>query len=164
MSSSAPGLQHATVPIELPSLRERGGDIELLARAFWASLGPSAGEFPPELLERYRGHTWPGNVRELLNTVVRWQALGEMGLAPITTADDEDAGPASARDDYVQRLIGEDVPFSKARQLAALDFERRYVAAVLAKFGGNVTKAAQASGIGRRYFHMLLAKLEGSEK
>jgi two-component system, NtrC family, response regulator HydG len=162
----------AVARIELPPLRERGADVELLARAFWASLGPSAGPFPTEFLARYRGHTWPGNVRELLNTVVRWQALGEMGLgeqiaddAPPSIQAPPMALPAGATsDDIVARLIRDGVPFSKARQLAALDFERRYVRAVLDSHGGNVTKAAQASGIGRRYFHMLLAKIEEGEE
>ncbi|MBS2012720.1 MAG: sigma 54-interacting transcriptional regulator [Deltaproteobacteria bacterium] len=161
----------AVARIELPSLRERGGDVELLARAFWASLGPSAGPFPTEFLTRYRGHTWPGNVRELLNTVVKWQALGEMGIgeqfpddAPESMASASVRAPAPPPpgDDLVERLIRDAVPFSKARQLAALDFERRYVKSILESFGGNVTKAAQASGIGRRYFHMLLAKIEES--
>ncbi|MBX3210461.1 MAG: sigma 54-interacting transcriptional regulator [Labilithrix sp.] len=162
----------AVARIELPPLRERGADVELLARAFWASLGPSAGPFPAEFLTRYRGHTWPGNVRELLNTVVRWQALGEMGLgeriaedAPESLAAPPAASSTGPGDDLVERLIRDAVPFSKARQLAALDFERRYLRSILESFGGNVTKAAQASGIGRRYFHMLLAKIEdGGEK
>ncbi len=165
----------AVARIELPPLRERGGDVELLARAFWASLGPSAGPFPPEFLARYRGHTWPGNVRELLNTVVRWQALGEMGLGARITEDAPEslaAPPAGAaasvavptNDDLVEGLIRAAVPFSKARQLAASDFERRYVTRILDSFSGNVTKAAQASGIGRRYFHMLLAKIDETEK
>jgi two-component system, NtrC family, response regulator HydG len=175
----------AVARIELPALRERAGDVELLARSFWASLGPSAGAFPNEFLTRYRGHPWPGNVRELLNTVVRWQALGEMGLEVGLDVEEKEeekkkeeqasgaAGAASdapvpsmrgQAQDFVARLIRDDVPFSKARQLAALDFERRYVKSVLEKYDGNVTKAAQASGIGRRYFHMLLAKLEGKDE
>ncbi|HEY8072501.1 MAG TPA: sigma 54-interacting transcriptional regulator [Labilithrix sp.] len=158
----------AVARIELPALRDRGGDVELLARAFWASLGPSAGPFPTEFLLRHRGHTWPGNVRELLNTVVRWQALGEMGLGEQIAEDPPESlasVPMAAKpaDDLVERLIKDGVPFSKARQLAALDFERRYVKSILESFGGNVTKAAQASGIGRRYFHMLLAKIEGND-
>ncbi len=179
----------AIARVELPALRDRAGDVELLARSFWASLGPTAGPFPVEFLARYAGHPWPGNVRELLNTVVRWQALGELGTSmalppaaahvpsvPSGTTEasgqagvvDEPRGSGAlagngalaGEDDVVARLIREDVPFSKARQLAAQEFERRYVASVLQKYAGNVTRAAQASGIGRRYFHMLLAKLE----
>jgi transcriptional regulator with GAF, ATPase, and Fis domain len=157
----------AVARIELPPLRERATDVELLARAFWASLGPSAGPFPTEFLVRHRGHTWPGNVRELLNTVVRWQALGEMGLGEQIAEDPPEppsaATPETHDADFVARLIRDGVPFSKARQLAALDFERRYVKSILESYSGNVTKAAQASGIGRRYFHMLLAKIEDSE-
>ena len=159
----------AVARIELPSLRERQDDVELLARSFWASMGPRAGAFPSEFLVRYAGHPWPGNVRELLNTVVRWQALGELGLAEVstpaaplesTTKADAESPSAAPADDFMTRLIRDDVPFSKARQLAALEFERRYVENVLKRYDGNVTRAAQASGIGRRYFHMLLAKLE----
>ena len=73
--------------------------------------------------------------------------------SPITAA-----APAPPRDDFVEHLLRDNVPFSKARQLAALDFERRYVTRILESFGGNVTKAAQASGIGRRYFQMVRAK------
>lgn len=158
----------AVARIELPSLRERGGDVELLARSFWASLGPRAGAFPTEFLTRYRVHPWPGNVRELLNTVIRWQALGELGFAEEAASKESNArasqeSASESAPDYVARLIRDDVPFSKARQLAVEDFERRYVQSVLEKFGGNVTRAAQASGIGRRYFHMLLAKIEGKE-
>ena len=161
----------AVARIELPPLRERAADVEFLARAFWASLGPSAGPFPTEFLTRYRGHTWPGNVRELLNTVVRWQALGEMGLGeqiaeapPESLQAPPSAAPPLADNGLVERLLRDAVPFSKARQLAALDFERRYVTRILESFSGNVTKAAQASGIGRRYFHMLLAKIEDTGK
>jgi len=167
----------AVARIELPRLSDRVGDVELLARSFWASLGPSAGPFPTEFLTRYASHPWPGNVRELLNTVVRWQALGEMGLPetlgpspskpppPVTTPSGSvdiaaTVAAAASTSDFVAQLIRDDVPFTKARQLAASDFERRYVKSVLEKFGGNVTRAAQASGIGRRYFHMLLAKIE----
>ena len=47
-------------------------------------------------------------------------------------------------------------PTMKPDEIVALTWEG------LKKFDGNVTKAAQASGIGRRYFHMLLAKIEGT--
>src|SRR5262249_23213201 len=144
----------AVARIELPPLRERGGDVELLARSFWASLGPKAGAFPTEFLARYRAHVWPGNVRELLNTVIRWQALGEAGFMegglaggaiPMTAT--ASGSTADIAPDFVSELIRDDVPFSKARQLAVENFERRYVQSVLEKYGGNVTRAAQASGI-----------------
>jgi DNA-binding NtrC family response regulator len=65
---------------------------------------------------------------------------------------------ATSAVDLIARLIGDEVPFSKARQLILEDFDRRYVAHALDKYDGNVSRAAQALGIGRRYFHMLKAK------
>lgn len=63
------------IPIELPPLRERGGDLELLAKHFAAQF---AAEFrkdvrgiEPEAMARLKAHGWPGNVRELRNAVER---------------------------------------------------------------------------------------------
>jgi two-component system, NtrC family, response regulator HydG len=61
------------VPIHLPPLRERPGDVEELARFFLARSAPRIGRavkgFSPEALELLRRHRWPGNVRELENVV-----------------------------------------------------------------------------------------------
>src|SRR4030095_2179538 len=60
------------VPIVVPPLREREGDIEILAHNFLAELNAAEGtrkRFSPEALERLRRYSWPGNVRELKNLV-----------------------------------------------------------------------------------------------
>ena len=51
------------------------------------------------------------------------------------------------------------LPFSLARQRVIEDFERVYVEQVLAKHGGNVVQAAAASGLARRYFYILKARM-----
>lgn len=133
--------------IELPTLAERGRDVELLARHFWNELGGEPGAFPLHFLRRFAQYSWPGNVRELLHEVLGWHALADSAqTAPVVDAD------------VVSKLIANSVPFTKARQLAIEDFERRYVQSVLDRHEGNVTRAARASGIGRRYFHVLLNK------
>ncbi len=59
-------------PIELPPLRERLGDIPLLARHFIEQLaGHAAGRLSPETEAKLSAHTWPGNVRELRNVMER---------------------------------------------------------------------------------------------
>lgn len=61
-------------PIQLPPLRERGGDIELLAQAFLEELNAAEGtkkRFSPAAVARLYDHNWPGNVRELRNYVQR---------------------------------------------------------------------------------------------
>ncbi len=61
------------VPVVLPPLRERPGDVEELARHLVARIAPRHGRpkrpFSPEALELLRRHRWPGNVRELENVV-----------------------------------------------------------------------------------------------
>jgi two-component system, NtrC family, response regulator HydG len=61
------------VPIQLPPLRDRPGDVEELARFFLARVAPRIGRkvggFAPEALALLRRHRWPGNVRELENVV-----------------------------------------------------------------------------------------------
>jgi two-component system response regulator HydG len=61
------------VPITLPPLRDRPGDVEELARFFVSRLGSRVGRkvkgIAPEALELLRRHRWPGNVRELENVI-----------------------------------------------------------------------------------------------
>jgi two-component system, NtrC family, response regulator HydG len=61
------------VPIRLPPLRERGADVEELARTFLARAAPRLGRtvtgFTPEAMDLLRRHRWPGNVRELQNLI-----------------------------------------------------------------------------------------------
>jgi len=63
------------VPLELPPLRERTGDVRLLAERFLTELAQSHGVEPPALassaLRRLRRYSWPGNVRELRNLIER---------------------------------------------------------------------------------------------
>lgn len=69
------------VPVELPSLRTRGGDISLLARYFMEracrSMGRTQIEFSSECLNRLQEYAWPGNVRELENLIERLAILTE---------------------------------------------------------------------------------------
>lgn len=66
----------AIFPIGLPPLRERTGDIRLLAEAFLAKFAPSA-SITPEALQTLENHSWPGNVRELRNVLERCSILAD---------------------------------------------------------------------------------------
>jgi transcriptional regulator with GAF, ATPase, and Fis domain len=138
----------AVARVELPPLRERRGDIGVLAAHFWRSLG-GEGPLPFELLARFERYSWPGNVRELANAVARHLAIGDLDLVATRTV--------TAADPF-EAILLMDQPFSTARQQAITEFERRYLARVLAQHAGNVTKAAQASGIARRYFSLIMAR------
>jgi two-component system response regulator HydG len=137
----------AVTRIELPPLRARRGDITILARWFWREIGGDHGALPKDVLRRWERDPWPGNVRALRNAVARQLALGE--LAQVEEAGG--AGPPAA----AMKL-----PFPRARQAAITAFEQQYVTRVLAEHGGDVARAAAASGIGRRYFQMLRLRIK----
>jgi two-component system, NtrC family, response regulator HydG len=136
--------------IELPPLRKRQGDVGLLARHFWRVIG--GGEsLPADFSARLETYVWPGNIRELANVVARRFASGEDEIAKAPQTELSDPSLHTA----LERILESDMPFSRARAAALAEFERRYVARVLARHGGHVGRAAAASGIARRYFQLL---------
>ncbi len=146
----------AVARIELPPLRHRRGDVQVLASHFWSELGGSAGGPPPDLVQRYDAYAWPGNVRELFNAVARRIALGDADPAARSVADER--GAASPTDNLTE-VLSENLPLPRARQKVVEELERRYVERVVEAHGGNVSRAAAASGLGHRYFQKLRARL-----
>jgi DNA-binding NtrC family response regulator len=148
--------------IELPALRDRDGDVSLLARHFWQELAPSmngddhgsAGELPEDFLPRFEHYPWPGNVRELRSAVLARMTMGELG--PSYRSDEAKQQGL----DFLSAIIEEDLPFPTARERVVSEFERRYVERVLARHNGNVTQAARASGVAHRYFQLVKARLK----
>lgn len=145
----------AVARVELPPLRERRGDVPALARWLCRQLGGDERALTSELLRKWEREPWPGNVRELRNAVARFLALGDLAdRAPASMP-----APASgASNDVIMQILSERLPYARARERILAEFERRYVERVLADCGGDVTRAAQASGMSRRYFHMLKSR------
>ena len=144
----------AVARVELPALRDRAGDIALLAEHFWRALGGDAGGFPYDALRRFEDYRWPGNVRELHNAVARLIALGHLARVE---AGQPSSASALGRD-AIDAVLELDLPLTEARDKLVAEFERRYVARVLDRHQGNVAEAAAASGIARRYFQILRAR------
>src|SRR5262249_55635436 len=142
--------------IELPPLRRRAGDIALLSRHFWRELGGRDTPFPAELIEHFEAYDWPGNIRELRNAVARRLALGDLASFQHAPRDPDDAPEAS--DGFMQHVLAQNLPLTRARQQVVEEFERLYVEKVLEEHGGNVRRAAAASGLARRYFQVLKAR------
>jgi DNA-binding NtrC family response regulator len=137
------------IPLHLPALRERGEDVVLIAEHFLRSLAklydldaPSIG---PELRRALLAHTWPGNVRELRNGLERALLLGDGGLDP---ADLFPAVPAPAPGGS-----GE-IPFPAS----LAEIERAAATAMLDRFDGNKSAAADALGISRSRLYRLLGE------
>lgn len=133
--------------LDLPPLRERPGDIALLAEHFLATYC-AAGErrsFTPAALQQMRAYSWPGNVRELLNAVQR--AIVFSQTRAINACDIVPRIQPAATDE-----------FRKARAETLQNFERSYVEEMLRQHDGNVTRAARAAGKERRAFGKLVKK------
>ena len=143
----------AIARIELPPLRDREGDIALLARHFWSQVGGAPRGLEHGALARLEAASWPGNVRELYNAVARLAALGELGHLGLREATTPSAAGADMRS-----VVSSGLSYAAARERVLESFERTYVEHMLLTHGGNVTRAAEASGLGRRYFRLLKSK------
>lgn len=142
----------AVAVLKLPPLRERAGDVGLLADRLLAQINAESAHEPgyvdKELSAAARNlllrHPWPGNVRELLNTLRR-AAIWSSG--PVITEDDlRDALLPAARDDGRQilgRTLGNG--FSLPQLLA--DVARHYLARAMEEAANNKTQAAKLVGL-----------------
>ncbi len=152
------------VPIHLPPLRERPGDIPLLAVAFLErfreknDLPPK--RFTPEAMARMESYSWPGNVRELRNIVERMAILCDSDRIEARHLPPE-IQQAPMRSD-VSQLPSDWEEFKKLKQQvrdsAVHELERRFLAEALRRCGGNVSKAAEQVGMQRTNFHALMRK------
>jgi len=140
----------------LPPLRERAGDIDLLAshfiRRFSAKYGLPARTLSAHELQWLRNQPWPGNVRELENWVHRDFLMG--GGIPVCQETTPAVEPASA-DDWDDSGF---MRFQVAKAEAVRVFEQDYLQRALRQAEGNVTRAAQMVGKERRAFGKLLKK------
>jgi transcriptional regulator with PAS, ATPase and Fis domain len=144
----------AVVEIELPPLRARPEDIPLLAEVFYKRYAGDAEKPPPELLASLSSRAWPGNVRELRNFVERSVSLGYAATAPAAVAPRRPEAETAP-----EGLVPVHLPLKDARAAWTEQFELLYVRALLAKTGGNVTRAAELAGINRRSLQRLIASL-----
>jgi two-component system response regulator AtoC len=136
------------IPIRLPPLRERPGDLPALMEHFLGSFAARYGRAaqipPPELLAAARSYPWPGNVRELRNLCERAVLMGWAAVAPILGgASREDAAFAAPPADF-------SLPLLDARQKLVERFEREYLTRLLKEHRGRIGEVARAAGIAER--------------
>jgi DNA-binding NtrC family response regulator len=124
--------------VHLPPLRERGADVDLLARRFLEEREPSF-VFEVEALDALRAHDWPGNVRELRDVVRRAAGLTDGPVVHPTIVLSLLAGPRARR-----RIRRRKPPVVKIAVGASLaDVERRIIQKTLEFARGSKPKTAE---------------------
>jgi DNA-binding NtrC family response regulator len=128
-------------PIALPPLRERAGDVELLAEHFLAELNREGGTsktWSRAALERLRANSWVGNVRELRNLVQRAYILADDEISAEVLPLSEEAPPPSPQNNQVLQIrVGTSIDRA----------EQRLILATLEMTGGDKKKAAEILNI-----------------
>ena len=170
------------VRLSLPPLRERTGDVELLARHFLSQGsfnrdrlgGKKVAGFAPAVLERLKQYDWPGNVRELHNVVERAVSFAEGDLVELGDLPDHiahprapgelgaswaassETSPSISLPEVRAELLGG--TFKDAKEHWVSSFEADYIAGLLKKNKGNISHAAREAEIDRKYFRKLMKK------
>jgi transcriptional regulator with GAF, ATPase, and Fis domain len=138
----------AVARIEVPPLRDRLEDLELLTGRFVDELtsGQVSSGLPDDFLSRASRHAWPGNVRELRNAVQ--QALTAPALLEL--------GDGRSHSLW---SIDTSVPFKHAKQRFVDEFDRRFMMTLLEEHGWNISAAARATRVDRMSVYKLLERL-----
>lgn len=132
------------LPITLPPLRERKGDLPLLVDVYAKKRGERE-ELPSAMLLAMEQYNWPGNVRELQNALDRYWAFGEMGLEPGTLSEHIICFPVSDSPTESAQPLSK-IPLGKARE----ELEKQRIRSVLDQCDWRKGKAAEALGVTMR--------------
>jgi DNA-binding NtrC family response regulator len=152
------------VPIHVPSLKEREGDVELLAEAFAQRYirkhGMPVKGLTPEAMTALKEHDWPGNIRELQNVLERAVILcGEDGYihpeqlgltTPPQAGKGEAPSEASTSAPPAEEPAAPAVSTSTAGTTTLADLEKQHILATLEQCDGNRTQTAKVLNINIR--------------
>ena len=154
------------VTVTTPVLREIREDIPLLVDHFLrqtqCETGLPAKRFSPEALELLTRRAWPGNVRELQNFIRRLvvftprEIIGPEDLRPL--AEPGQQSPAIRTS--AAALEPELRPYKEMKEHLLHDFTENYITRLLEKTGGNVTRAAEFSGLTRAALQKIMRRQE----
>lgn len=137
-----------TVEIHLPALRDRQGDISLLAQHFvkvYAEKYRKPGKkIAPSALKKLEKYSWPGNIRELQHAIERAIIMSE--------------GQALMPDDFFFLVQKTDQTIDNSDNLNLDDVEKNVILKAINKHSGNISKAAKELGLTRASLYRRLEK------
>jgi transcriptional regulator with PAS, ATPase and Fis domain len=145
------------VPINIPALRERKGDIPFLAIHFVKKLskelGSSAREIAPAAIDRLLEHSWPGNVRELENTIER-----SLVLAAGATLEASDIRIEAPRASSAAAAASQQIPLLPEGETLE-HWEQMMIREALRRANGNKSQAARSLGLTRNALRYRLSQM-----
>ena len=152
------------VPLYLPPLSERQGDVVRLAITFLDRFckknSVEVEQFTPEAMALMEGYHWPGNVRELRNVIERIAILCDSDrIEPRhLPAEIQNARPATIPSELPADWEEFKNLKQEVRDATVRDLERRFLTEALARNDGSVSAAAREIGMQRTHFHALIRK------
>jgi two-component system nitrogen regulation response regulator NtrX len=151
------------LPINVPPLRQRADDIPILVETFLEDFAiqnrDRRKKITSDALEILRKYTWPGNVRELKNLVERMAILVDADAI-----DSRDIPDAYNLDANLVNDLTEYQPLNfDTLKEARLAFEQAFITRKLMQHRNNVTKTAEAIGVGRSFLHKKINSFKGSK-
>jgi DNA-binding NtrC family response regulator len=144
----------AVVRVALPPLRIRREDLPALVRELLRRRGFADERPTGSGLDRLIAHGWPGNIRELRNVLDRAIALAPGAQRFADLAIRIEPGPVAGE----PLAVRSDLPYADAKAAVLHDFERRYLADLLAREDGNLSAASRSSGLDRKHLRTLARK------
>ncbi len=145
--------------IVIPPLRERTEDMDLLIGLFLrrlnAEMQKQIESVHPEVLEAMQQYDWPGNIRELENLMERAYILEK---SSVLTPDGFPPELFGERKKVSCIPVDAGISLSEGRKKVVHDFEKQYVAGLMARHNGKINQSAEAAGITPRQLHKLMVK------
>ncbi|MDP2303989.1 MAG: sigma-54 dependent transcriptional regulator [Ignavibacteria bacterium] len=140
--------------IQIPPLRERKEDIQLLAEHFFQKILKSINKelkgFSEEVIEVFENYPWHGNVRELENVVERAIAIAKTDWITVNEL------PSNMLENYRGNSSHQQSTLSQQKQMASEEVEKKFLQNSLQKNNGNITKVAEEAFLSRRQIHRLI--------
>lgn len=155
------------IPIELPALRERRGDIPLLISHFLKKISDEIGKdirgLSPDAMTMLESYSFPGNVRELENIIERAVVLAEGDIISrdeLELFEDAVSGEPETGGGYVPATADELKEMKKhIRGRSVETIEKVFVMSALERNNWNITRAAEETGMLRTNFQGMLKRL-----
>jgi DNA-binding NtrC family response regulator len=146
------------VRLRLPPLRDRLEDLPQLVETLLQRISSGASRriaASPEVLGLLAAHRWPGNVRELANALQHACSMCAKGMLRPEHLPPQLRGTGDSGGTVDEATTP---PFKEAKDQVVQVFEKNYLAQLLEKHGGNISRAAREAGLGRRHFRELIRK------